>query len=582
MTSEAPRNWNVALPDSAPLVFVGESTFGTGTQALDISGDGSHIVYVGQGPSGPQLFVRRTDGFDTRALPGTEGAFHPFFSPDGQEIAFFADDQLKRVSTTGGPVSVVTAAGDATGGSWTDGGEIVISIQDTRTLVVVQSNGLARREISAGMGSLDRTAWPWPVRIDMLPGGEWLLTSCDRTNICAFSLESGELRFLVADGEAVGSTSQGSILRGSHPRFLDDGILLYAALGQNAALAVRFDPETLTTSGQPVQVLSGLRREASGSIHLAVSNDGTAVYVEGNDAAVGELVWVDGQGNEEVLPFDPQFYGAFALSPDGQRIAAPVITSGGVPQLWFLDLTRRRSQIWAGEYSVVNASEFEPDSRYVYANFEDETNRTLRVDTEGGGRGEVIVEDEQQPNIVQQVLADGRLLILRLDVGDLWLVDPRDLPADLVDVAEPITGLGGRVSFAAVSPDGRWLVYTSDAEGRYEVYVVAYPVEESPRPIRLSRDGGEEAVWASAGDGLYYRDQQRWFWVARSDSGDGPFGDPQLFTQGGNYLNLPGLEYAVSQDGSRILVVRSVGDPTTTTLNVITDWLPVLREQVGS
>ena len=89
-----------------------------------------------------------------------------------------------------------------------------------------------------------------------------------------------------------------------------------------------------------------------------------------------------------------------------------------------------------------------------------------------------------------------------------------------------------------------------------------------------------ESMWSPKGDGLYYRDQRRWYWVPLTDSAEQPFGEPEFFAEG-EYLDLPGLEYAVSPDGSRILVVRSVGKPTTTTLNVITNWFEVLEAKVG-
>ncbi|MFB3099720.1 MAG: protein kinase, partial [Acidimicrobiia bacterium] len=342
-STDAPRSWNIALPDSAPMVFVGEGTFGIGFPALDISPDGSLIVYVGQTGGTTQLFVRPTDGFDVRALPGTTGAFHPFFSPDGQEIAFFADDQLKRIPVEGGNVSVVTDAPDAAGGSWSEDDEIVASIQDGSALIVVRPTGLERR-VFRGFGS-GSPQW--------LPGGEWVLQQCDQIYLCAFLPESEEVRFLTANGDPVALPEDGAVLRGWNPRFLSNGYLLYGAGGQNVMLAVRFDPGTLATSGQPTQVLGGLRREAfSGGLHVATSLDGTLVFAEGIDAALGELVWVDGEGVEETLPFPPQLYGAFSLSPDGRRVAAPVTTGAGVRQLWFFDLQRARHQVWAGDYSA--------------------------------------------------------------------------------------------------------------------------------------------------------------------------------------------------------------------------------------
>jgi WD40 repeat protein len=570
----APRSWNIALPDSFPMVFVGEGTFGIGFPALDISPDGSLIVYVGQTGGTTQLYVRPTGGFDVRALPGTTGAFHPFFSPDGQEIAFFADDQLKRIPVEGGNVSVVTDALDAHGGSWSEDDEIVASIQDGSAVIVVRPNGLERR-VFGGVGS-GSPQW--------LPGGEWVLQTCNVIYLCAFVPESEEVRFLTANGDAVALPEDGAVLRGRNPRFLPNGYLLYGALGQNVMLAVSFDPGTLATSGQPTQVLGGLRRESfSGALHVAASHDGTLVFAEGIDAALGELVWVDGEGVEETLPFPAQLYGAFSLSPDGRRVAAPVTTGAGVRQVWFFDLQRARHQVWAGPYSAVNAGAWDSASRFTYVRFTDGENRTIRIDADAASGGDVIYEGEENLG-VGQVLSDGRLLIGRFGSRrDLWLVDQDDLVGakSIEEVGSLLVQLEGGELFGALSPDQRWLTYTSIAGGRYEIYALAYPLEDALRPILLSRDGGMESVWSPRGDGLYYKDGRRWYWVPLTGSAVQPFGEPEFFAEG-EYLELPGLEYAVSPDGSRILVVRSVGEPTTTTLNVVTNWFGVLEAAVGN
>ncbi len=307
------------------------------------------------------------------------------------------------------------------------------------------------------------------------------------------------------------------------------------------------------------------------------------MFAGGIDAALGELVWVDGEGVEETLPFPAQLYGAFSLSPDGNRVAAPVTTGAGVRQLWFLDLRRARHQVWAGDYSAQVAWTWDSTSRFTYAYFADEQNRLIRIDADAASGGDAIYEGKEDLS-VQQVLSDGRLLIERFSPGgDLWLVDEDDLAGanSIEEVGSLLVSLEGREAFGAFSPDQRWLTYTSTVTGRFEVYALAYPFEDAPRPIRLSIDGGEETVWSPKGDGLYYRDQRRWYWVPLTSSVEQPFGDPELFAEG-EYLNMPGLEYAVSPDGSRILVLRSVGKPTTTTLNVVTNWFEVLEAAVGN
>jgi hypothetical protein len=284
-----------------------------------------------------------------------------------------------------------------------------------------------------------------------------------------------------------------------------------------------------------------------------------------------------------MLPNGREDVGAFSLSPDGSRVAAPVTTGAGVRQLWFFDLQRARHQVWAGDYSAHVAWTWDSTSRFIYANFRDEKERTIRIDADAASGGDIIYQGEERLS-VQQVLSDGRLLIGRFGSRrDLWLVDQDDL-ADansIEEVGSLLVPLQGAEVFGSLSPDQRWLTYTSNATGPLEAYALVYPIEDAPRPVRLSRDGAEETVWSPKGDGVYYRDKQRWYWVPLTDSVEQPFGEPEFFAEG-EYLNLPGLEYAVSPDGSRILVVRSVGEPTTTTLNVVTNFFEELKAKVGN
>ena len=224
------------------------------------------------------------------------------------------------------------------------------------------------------------------------------------------------------------------------------------------------------------------------------------------------------------------------------------------------------------------ASTWDSTSRFAYVGVE--PTGIIRIDADAASGGDVIYEGEEIMSV--HGLSDDRLLIGRYNPGgDLWLVNKDDLAGanSIEDVGSLLVPLEGREGFASLSPNGRWLSYSSDATGRTEVYALAYPIEDAPRPLRLSTDGGVAAVWSPQGDGLYYRDARRWYWVPLTGSAERPFGESQLFAEG-EYLNLPGLEYAVSPDGSRILVVRSVGEPTTTTLNVITNFFEVLEERV--
>ena len=153
--SPPPTYTSIALPDEAPLVFVGEATGGIGQTALSLSPDGRRLVYVGQAGTTTRLYLRDLGEFEVREVAGTEGAYAPFFSPDGQWIAFFVGNELMRVPVGGGRTFPVTTAGFAEGGAWGADDRIAVVTSDASRLGVVPATGggLARVNVdSHGFG----------------------------------------------------------------------------------------------------------------------------------------------------------------------------------------------------------------------------------------------------------------------------------------------------------------------------------------------------------------------------------------------------------------------------------------------
>jgi serine/threonine-protein kinase len=573
----AVRRWNIALPDSAAMVFVGEASLGVGVRALDISPDGRHVVYVGSRGPTTQLYVRSTDGFAVRALPGTEGAFAPFFSPDGREVAFLADDQLKRTVLTGGAVSVLMDTPDGMSGSWSDDGRIAVIVRDGVEALVLTLGSGAVQTVRLGTSS---SSPHW------LPGSERLLVTCDAVNggLCALDPATGSFLFLSTRGQPrdgrqpVGDEAQ---LLGWAPRLVADGIMVFAGRGGNTARAVRIDPGSFRVLGDPLDILAGVRREAFlNELQYAVSRSGTLVYASGENANIAELVWVDRDGHEEPLGFEARAYGAFALAPDGRRVVIQATSQAGVPEMWLYDLERGTERRWVGEYTPVTAWSWHPNSRELYATFLDDRVRILRVDADAFSGGTLIYQGDEMA-FVESVAPDGHLAvqwIFQRFVSLLSEDETRDAGPTGSREAERTIPQSGAQLFASVSPDGRWLAYSSAAEGRYEIWAVPYP--ELGTPIRLSTEGGELPQWSIRGDGLYYRDGRRWYWVSRQESETEPFALPEQFAEG-TYLNIAGPEHAVSPDGERLLVLRGLGRETTTTLNVVTNWLVELESKVG-
>ncbi len=324
-----PASWWFALPDSAPVFFECAATSDVGPKALDLSPDGTRLVYVARQGATTTLYVHSIGTFDVRKLPGTEGAFLPFFSPDGRWIAFFAGSHLKKIAADGGPVFVLADVTVPIAGDWVD---------DER-IAVVDNEAAELRLFPAGGGpALKRFPAPFVRSIDVLPGGRSALIQRGFRPgaVAVISLESGASRWLDRSGAPPDTGRKGERLYG-RPHLLESGHLLLASETDNALLAVRFDPRSLRVNGPAVPVLTGVRSATAGAQYAMVAN-GLLAFAPGRNAAVGRLVWANERGELDTLPLPEAVYGQPDISPDSTLLAVPVLTSDGWDELRIYDL----------------------------------------------------------------------------------------------------------------------------------------------------------------------------------------------------------------------------------------------------
>ncbi|MCK5573634.1 MAG: serine/threonine-protein kinase, partial [Bacteroidetes bacterium] len=228
------RKWTITLPDSAPLDPVRSANLGVGQPALVLSPDGETLVYVaGVGPRG-MLYKRPLNGFEAAPIRGTEGASNPFFSPEGQWIAFFVGRELRKVPINGGLPQLICEATNSYGGCWGTDGYITLSYKEGSILGRVSPSGGKPTVLASSAGRVRQYRWP-----QLLPGEKTLLAS--GRSVVAVSLETGEGEVVLPDA--------------LFPRYLPGGRLLYTRGG--AVEVVSFDAENLTVTGKPVQALIG-------------------------------------------------------------------------------------------------------------------------------------------------------------------------------------------------------------------------------------------------------------------------------------------------------------------------------------
>jgi DNA-binding SARP family transcriptional activator/Tol biopolymer transport system component len=543
----------LVLPDTAPLVFVGAAPVGAARVALTLSPDGRRLAYIARHGASSRLVVRPLDG-EPVPVSGTEGAYLPFFSPDGEWVAFFTGRELRKVSAHGGPALALARVHMPSGGAWAADGRIVVADAEGRRLFWVPAAGGAPQPILPHP----------PFRVlnpEILAGTDWLLHGSVDAVIGLHSLSTGRC-LAVTQTRAVprDSVDTDSTIYGRNPRWLPTGHIAYFA-GNGVLTLLAFDPITQSVRGPPVPVLAGIRQEHEGGAgQLAVARSGTVAYVQGDAGNSSTFVWVDhATGREDTLDLPRADYNSFRLSPDGRHILAQVETAASRAEAWVLDIDRGvRTPIRTGRMPV-GWQAWWPDGRHVL----------VHEDRRVGATGDPVVRYSLDDGHALDTLPphtwpspDGRHLVV-FDDGALWLrpvaaATPRRLLAR------------GNVKFFSFSPDGSWLLYTDVSTGDFETYAV--PTSGPVARVKISAGGGEEAVWSADGALIVYRNEREWWGVDVSIDGDRlSAGRPQLLFRG-PYLQVPGWSHDIARDGRRQLLLRSSHEEGARRIVLVTNW----------
>jgi len=295
-----------------------------------LSPNGTTLAFVGQQANQTRLFIRKLDQLQAAALGGTEGAASPFFSPDGQWIAFFAGSKLKKVPATGGATVNLCDAPNARGGTWADDDTIIFTPESRLNVTLMRVSAAGGTPAVFGTLSKGATTQRWP---QALPGGKVVLYT---EHSAANNFDGATL--------VVASLSGGTpkvVVRGGHyGRYVPSGHLIY--LQQGTLFAVRFDLDRLETLGHAVPALEGLSANptVTGGAQLAVSSEGTLVYLPGTASVTGNPVdWVPRDGKTSVLRATKADWTDPRFSPDGQRLAFAIF-DGKQTDIWVYEWAR--------------------------------------------------------------------------------------------------------------------------------------------------------------------------------------------------------------------------------------------------
>jgi len=514
-------------------------------QVAVLSPDGERIAFVARSRTGrDQLYLRTLDDGTTTAIPGTEGASHPSFSPDSEWIAFAAGRFLKKVDLRGGaPVPICTAL-VGFGLTWGEDDTIVFVENAPGLLGVPASGGRPTRFTKEG--SFPR----------FLPGGKSLLVGV-QGGISVVSLATGESKRIVD--------------KGSSPRYVGSGHLVYEY--QRSLYAAEFDLDTFQVRGPAHPLPETVRKMRVGPAQYDVAKDGSLVYLAGASSATAEksLVWVDRDGRFEPVTQSRRAFGSPRLSPDDRRVALEIAEGGTASDVWIHDIGRdalRRATLGGGRAPLWSS-----DGRITYAARLDDGWYLLRNKADGSGEAEKLIANGDRSLFADMWSPDGKTLLYTMSIPERGWDEFQFSTVD--SSSRSFVSSPHYDSEGAFSPDGRWVLYSSDESGSLEVYVQA--LAEPARRWQISDPSGHDAVWTSGGSEIVYRSGRQIMSVAVRTEPEFEASTPQVLFEGPFELETAGFRnFDVTKDGKRFVMIQTDEGPLDRLVFVV-NWVDELR-----
>jgi len=555
VTTRAVRSF-ILPPEKSIFNFVGLNA-----GPVTVSPDGRRLAFVASASEGRNLlWVRPLDALSAQQLAGTEGAFHPFWSPDSRFLGFFADGKLKKIDAAGGPPITLCEAPMGRGGTWNLDGVIIFAPNNTGALHRVSASGGASSEVTKLDEARGELSHRWPC---FLPDGRHflylgrgsILSEGETAAICVASLDS-----------------QGSklLLRANSNTAYTQGHLLY--LREGALLAQPFDAKRLETTGDAFPIAEQIQHiPALGRGVFSVSENGVLAYQTGSATGNLQLTWFDRSGKPLGVLDDPAPNANPKLSPDGKRLAV-VITDPqtGHPDIWLYELARGIKTRFTFDPAGEREPIWSPDgSRIVFTSNRKGHFDLYQKSANGAGSEELLLESnfDKAPSSFSP---DGRFLLYSAvdpkTKADLWVLplggDRKPFPFLQTEFTE---------SFGQFSPDGRWIAYRSDESRGGEIYVAPFPGPGGQRQV--STAGGRQPRWRGNGKELFYLSPDDKM-MAAEVNGQGatlevgavrPLFEARQSVTGG-------FLYDVTGDGQRFLINAAVEQKASSPIILVQNW----------
>jgi len=525
------------------------------THNLSVSPDGRHLAFVAFSAGQRMLWLRALGALTAQVLPGTEGAFSIFWSPDSNDLAFFADGKLMRIAVSGKSLQTVCSlpvTGDASG-TWGSEGTIVFSEDQDGSVYRVAATGGTP---SLLIGNKSHSARRW---VHFLPDGHRFLfykynEQQNNEGVYAGSIDSSEIR-------------QVAPMPPTRAQYVKGGYLLYPRDG--SLLAQPFDEKNLSFSGPATVIVDRLPYfDKTGWSDFSASENGVLAYM--TELPKTRLVWIDRTGRETERVSAPDNYIEVRLSPDGQKAVLTILDPrAGSGDVWIQDLARDTRTRFVSGATDDSGPVWSPNGGQIayFSCCEDENESTLHIRDSGEtGKGQLPIKDQQFVS-PQDWSQDGRFIIYQKDQSELWIltISGNVKPYAFIRTQSP----NPSVRF---SPDGRWVAFVSEEAGRPEVYVTRF--DKPAEKWRISMDGGNFPRWRRDGRELFYLTADGTVMTVQIKVG--PEFDPEKPTQLFKADPLT-RDYDVTADGQHFLFIASAPGTQLLPFAVVLDWMADLK-----
>jgi eukaryotic-like serine/threonine-protein kinase len=516
-------------------------------RAVAVSPDGAHVAFVVTDNGLPHLVLRATNGFDFVPVPGSSDAVFPFFSADGQWVAFYSHGKLQKASIAGGEPMVICDLPSFYGGVWRSNDTIAVTAP-VIGLGLVSANGGTPQTVKIADGKQHAVEWP-----ALIPGTSWVIVTewvQGGPRLVAVQTDSGATHVVQRDAS---SAAYGN------------GALLYYSGGR--VWEAPFDREKAVVTG-PARLLANGVDQHDLVPQFDASQNGLLAFVPGEPGNFARsLYWLDRHGKATRVALPSEDYVDPAISPDGKRFAICVRRTME-QQLAVYDIdrgvllrlspfgTRNAAPAWTADGKSVLYDASGSDMKFaIYS---------------------VAADGSTAPELLHPLTSNAH--VTSASPKGVAVVQVND-PATMVDLymlsltAEhdlaPFRRTPAVEREGSFSPDGNYVAYASSESGRSEIFVER--VGGGTGRWQVSTEGGEQPRWCHNGKELFYRNGSRIYSVAVNTRQTFAASAPAQvfnvdFDRGGAVSG-----YDVSPDGQRFLVTRT-DQPNPTEVRFIMNW----------